>query len=174
MSSAKLAEEIVVKRSDETKKANMNFERELSSSETISSVSDTTITPSGELTAIPANSDTIVQYTLGSGLPEKSFVALASTDILTATAHGFSNGHPVHVFEDNAENLPGGLSEKIQYYVINKTTDTLQLALTVDGEAVSITSDGQGKIGVDYTVRSTIITSDSQTIVGEGICRLRD
>ena len=170
----KVAPETVVKKAGETKKVNMEFKKELASSETVSSVSDTTITPASELTAVPATSGTIVQYTIASGLDEKAFTASADTDTLTSASHGYSNNHPIHVMEDNAKNLPGGLSATKQYYVINTATDTLQLALTIGGSAVSITSDGQGTMGVDYTVTSTIATSESQTIIGEGVCQVRD
>jgi hypothetical protein len=169
----KQASETVVKRSDESKRVNKEFEQELTASETISSVQACTVSPAGELTVNQAISGTQVQILLASGLGENAFTASASTDTLTATAHGLTNGHPVHVIADGADNLPGGLDETTQYYVIAATADTLQLALTSGGSAIDITSDGQGTIGVDYTVTTRIATSTSQVVVGEGVCQVR-
>lgn len=68
----------------------------------------------------------------------KSVTGVASTDIFTSTAHGYSNGDVVLL-----SGLTGGLgliAGRI-YYVIGVTTNTFQLALTSGGSAVDFTTD---------------------------------
>lgn len=74
--------------------------------------------------------------------PSAAFTADAVTDFLTSVAHGRTNGERVKL--SSTGTLPGGLSSSIVYYVVNKTTDTFQLALTSGGAAVDITSAGSG------------------------------
>ena len=169
--SAHRAPEIVIKDPDETRKINMEFEQKLASSETISSVSDTTISPAGNLTAVPAASGTKVQYTIGAGKTQVTFTGAASTDTLTATSHGFTNGDTVRVYADGADDVPTGLTaETVIYYVVSADTNTLQLSLTSGGDAVSLTADGQGILVATYFVRCRAATSASQTIEGGGEC----
>lgn len=66
---------------------------------------------------------------------------LGSTDTLTSYAHGLVNDDRVCVRVIPGTALPGG-SETVLYYVVNKTTDTLQLSLTSGGAAVAF-SDGE-------------------------------
>ena len=172
--SIKLAGQTVAKTSAEIKKVNFEFASDIASGESISSVVSTAVSPTGELTAVAVEGTTTAQVTLGSGLAETAFTGASSTDTLTATGHSLSNNHPVHVLEDDAESLPGGLDTEEQYYVVNAAANTLQLALTPGGSAVSLRSDGQGTLGVDYTVTVTISTTGGQTIVGKGVCQLRD
>lgn len=69
----------------------------------------------------------------------KSATANDGTDTLTSVNHGFVNGDQVFV---TAETVPGGLTEGVAYYVVNKATDTLQLSETEGGSAIDITSTG--------------------------------
>ena len=80
----------------------------------------------------------------------------------------------MRLIADGANNLPGGFDDDTQYYIINTAADTFQLSLTSGGSAVSVTSDGQGSVGVDYLVSVTVTTSNSQILIGEGWCLLRD
>jgi len=70
------------------------------------------------------------------------FTANASTNILTSTAHGLSNGDRIWV--DSTDTLPAPLDWNLYYYVINKTTNTFQLSLTSGGSAIDITNTGSG------------------------------
>lgn len=63
---------------------------------------------------------------------------VAATDILTSTAHGFSNGNPV-IF--NTLTGGTGLTAGTTYYVISATTDTFQLSETLAGAAKNFTTD---------------------------------
>lgn len=66
----------------------------------------------------------------------------AGTDFLTAVAHGRSNGDVVLLSTDDT--LPAGLAAATAYYVVNKTTDTFQLALSSGGAAIDLTDAGTG------------------------------
>lgn len=63
------------------------------------------------------------------------------TDTITEVAHGLENGDTVYISSVSA---PGGLDAGRNYFVVNKTDDTFQLALTSGGSAVNITSGGSG------------------------------
>ena len=63
--------------------------------------------------------------------------AVAGTTI-DSTAHGFSDGDPVYIVSiDGGSGLYAGRL----YFVVNSTSDTLELSLTVGGAAVSFTTD---------------------------------
>lgn len=73
----------------------------------------------------------------------KSCTAVASTDVITSTAHGFANGQRVFFAR-----LTGGAGITPQsssslgtgYYVIERTTDTFKISTSVGGSAVDITT----------------------------------
>jgi len=82
-----------------------------------------------------------VNHTSGYLLPT---VADDTADTLTIPAHGLANGAIVRVYNtDNA--FPGGLAAATAYYVVNATTDALQLSATSGGSAIDITSAGTGQ-----------------------------
>lgn len=64
--------------------------------------------------------------------------AVASTDVFTATAHGFSNGDSV-IFDG----LTGGAPIDVgtAYYARDVTTNTFKIAATSGGAAINITTD---------------------------------
>jgi hypothetical protein len=68
---------------------------------------------------------------------------LASTDILTAYAHGFANSDRVAIETEVAGDLPTGLTAGTLYYVVGSTTDTFQLSATDGGAAVNFTTNGE-------------------------------
>jgi len=70
-------------------------------------------------------------------------ISNASPGVVTAVAHGLSNGDAVIPETDGA--LPTGLTaDTVVYYVINKATDTFQVSLTIGGTAVNTSSAGSG------------------------------
>lgn len=73
--------------------------------------------------------------------PAQAFTAAAS-DVITAVAHGLSNGLIVTVTSTGA--LPAGLTAATNYYVVQATTDTFKVSLTLGGAAVDITDAGTG------------------------------
>ena len=94
------------------------------------------------------------------GGTKQSLGADASTDVITANAHGFNDGDPV-VLEElrSGASLPTGLTEGVVYYVRDKTTNTFKLAATVGGSAIDITGAGSGGY-----VRSCIIIQNGNPV----------
>src|SRR3990167_110677 len=64
----------------------------------------------------------------------------AVTDIITATAHGLSDGDML--FFSTLGTLPAGLSLNTAYYVRDATTNTFKVSETAGGSAVDITDTG--------------------------------
>ena len=77
----------------------------------------------------------------------------ASTDTLTSTSHGLTNGQASRVRAVDGT-VPAGLSAGTQYFVVGATANTFQLSTTVGGAAVNITDAGSGTISVhkDYYI----------------------
>lgn len=75
-----------------------------------------------------------------------AFTAVANTDILTATGHGYANGDIVRVSNSGGSSaaLPTGLSANTDYYVVGVSGSTLQLSATSGGSAIDITGAGTG------------------------------
>lgn len=71
-----------------------------------------------------------------------NFTADSSTDVLTANAHGLTDGKRVVLSTTNT--LPAGLSIERVYFVRDATTNTFKLALTSGGSAIDITDNGTG------------------------------
>lgn len=72
------------------------------------------------------------------------FTVNSISDIFTLIGgyNPFQNGYPVRVRSDNT--LPGTLSASTTYYVINRTSTTLQLSTSSGGSAVNMTDVGVG------------------------------
>lgn len=77
------------------------------------------------------------------GIKTATFTA-ATTDIITATAHGLKNGDKVVLTTSGT--LPAGLALATVYFVVQKDTNTFKLSLTsgVEGAPVDITDTGSG------------------------------
>lgn len=71
-----------------------------------------------------------------------TFTTTHASEQINATAHGLVNGDTVILTTNNT--LPTGYSADTVYYVVNKATDTFQVATAGGGSAVSISSDGTG------------------------------
>ena len=78
----------------------------------------------------------------------------ASTDTVTRTAHGYTNGMIVRFYNIVTTT---GLSEGQQYYVINATANTFQVSLTEGGSAVALTNDGSATL-LPYKIAVVTIT----------------
>ncbi len=72
----------------------------------------------------------------------------ASPGVVTWTAHGLSNGDRVYL--TTAGTLPTNLAASTVYYVVNKATDTFQLALTSGGAAIITTGAIQSGVHTGY------------------------
>lgn len=64
-----------------------------------------------------------------------------SGDLVTASAHGLSNGFMLSFLTIVTTT---GISVSTRYYVVSATTNTFQVATTVGGSAVALTTDGSG------------------------------
>lgn len=64
-----------------------------------------------------------------------------SGDTVTKTAHGLYNNQEISF---TIINLTSGFSINTTYFVINKTADTFQIALTKGGNIILLTTDGTG------------------------------
>jgi hypothetical protein len=80
----------------------------------------------------------------GGGVTQGFVVPDATADVLECVAHGFVNGDNVVPWALPGDPLPTGLVEGTVYFVINATTDDLQLSATAGGASVSITAIGAG------------------------------
>jgi hypothetical protein len=77
-----------------------------------------------------------------SPIVDEEFTVNTSTNIITCTAHGLSDGHCITL--KTTDTLPAGLNTTDRYYVISSDTDTFALSMTQDGGAVNITDTGTG------------------------------
>lgn len=80
------------------------------------------------------------EYGLGAGT---SFTADDTTDTITSTAHGLSDGDILRLTNSGGA-LPGGLAADTDYYVIQATADTFKVSTAQGGAAIDITSTGTG------------------------------
>jgi hypothetical protein len=67
---------------------------------------------------------------------------LSNANQLASVGHGYSDDDIVQIA--STDTLPGGLMAKMYYYIINSTSDTLELATTSGGTPITLTSDGSG------------------------------
>lgn len=82
----------------------------------------------------------------GGGTPQAFVMDDSTADVLECVAHGFSNTNTVVLWAVPGDALPTGLAEGTIYYVINATTDDLQLSATSGGAAIALSSIGAGFI----------------------------
>lgn len=72
-----------------------------------------------------------------------AFTVDTGTDVITANNHGRSDGEIIRLWNSGGA-LPAGLSDVVNYFVINSTANTFEVSLTAGGAAVDITSAGTG------------------------------
>ena len=81
------------------------------------------------------------------GSPGTLSVALTPQLTFTWTSHPFSNGNIVGFYAQG--NFPTGMNTYQNYYVVNATANTFQVATTSGGTAISPASLGSGQMGVE-------------------------
>lgn len=86
-----------------------------------------------------------------------TFTANATTNELTAVAHGLEEGQRVYL--STSGTLPAPLVTTSAYYVIATTDDTFKLSLTLGGAEIDITSAGTGT----HKARSGFMVLDGLT-----------
>jgi surface protein len=109
-------------------------------------VSRTFTTTDGSTTITTADTSSLVagMQVTGTGSPLTSPVAVTfqdAGDTVTLLGHGLENGDEVS-FATVVSTT--GIALNTIYYIINKTTDTFQLATSVGGSAIPLTTDGSG------------------------------
>lgn len=97
------------------------------------------------------------------GATATAVTGAASTDLLTATAHGYVNGDVVRLVVSSGL---AGLTSGTKYFVVSATTNTFALSTTVGGSAVNITSDGSGTTTLSaYYPDNTHLTPPANSIL---------
>lgn len=71
----------------------------------------------------------------------------------TAAAHGFSNGDQCSIYAGTLLNgtaglIPTGINSALTFFIINKTTNTFQIAQTSGGTAITFSDNGSGPLYV--------------------------
>jgi len=74
---------------------------------------------------------------------EVAFTATHATNLFTCAAHGLQTDDLIHLTTSGAD-LPAGLAIATDYYIISRTVNTFQMALTPGGAAVAVSDDGTG------------------------------
>jgi hypothetical protein len=101
-----------------------------------------------------------------------------TTETITSTEHGFSNGD-VLLYYSNGGTALGGLTNNTTYFVVNSTINTFQLSLTSGGAAINLTGTGNSNqtfVKIDSTFyipnhgfvtgQEVIFTEDTGSITG--------
>lgn len=83
-----------------------------------------------------------------------------TTSTLTSTSHGYAAGTLVTI--NSTGSTPGGLVAGGRYFVVNPTTNALQLAAVLGGAPLSISSAGAGTIKLS-AVRVVTVVLNAQT-----------
>jgi hypothetical protein len=95
-----------------------------------------------------------------SGFSTPVVMTAATTDLLTATAHGLSEGDRVQFTTNNT--LPAGLSPLTDYYVKTvPSSSTFTVSATLDGATVDITDTGTGAHAVKKSTAAELIALQS-------------
>ncbi|HVY19926.1 MAG TPA: pilus assembly protein TadG-related protein [Bauldia sp.] len=86
----------------------------------------------------------VLQKTTSAGSGTHSYVVNGAASIFTSSNHGLSNGDAIAV--DSTGSLPSPLSGATVYYVVNKTTNTFNLATTSGGTGINVTGSSSGTL----------------------------
>ena len=131
--------------------------------------------PAGVLTVTGVVEGTLAKLTVSAGSAEELFVAASATDLLTITAHDFTDGDELYL---EGSDLPAPLGQGRTYYVRDKDTNDFKVTEIKDkdgdlGDPIDIIEDGKGLVGHDYVVQARVTTSEAQTLDGEVVVRVR-
>ena len=113
---------------------------------------------------------TLMAYMPMTDAPKRAFVSDASTDTITAKAHGFANGDAIRVMAYTGGSVPTGLTDDQICFVRDATTDTFKLAASAGGAAIDITSAEFFEVAFD---RSKDIQLDDRLTFNAGAIQLQ-
>ena len=136
--------------------------------------SDLAVTVGTALRQVPANTDkdgNVILVPYNGWTDGTAFAADAGSDTLTSAAHGLADGDRVRV-TTSAGDLPEPLAAGTTYFVIYKSTSTLQLATTKalaeSGTQIDITDAGTGT----HTLQTVAFDQGGMTTADEQITTL--
>lgn len=95
-------------------------------------------------------------------------MTIASPGVVSWTAHGHANGDPI-MFETTGA-LPTGVVAGTTYYVVNKATDTFQLAAATSGTAINTTGTQSGT----HTAYSQAVRASAILLQEGRLCKSGD
>lgn len=96
-----------------------------------------------------------------SGLYDATVTLTDATDTVTRNDHGYSNSDEIRFYR--IQNTTG-LTEGGLYYVINATQNTFQVAMSVGGAAVSLTTDGSASL-LPYKIATVTAEADAGSTI---------
>ena len=83
------------------------------------------------------NGATFVGSAPNGGAAPKNFMSVASTDVVYAAAHGYSDGQKIVLFNGTP---PTGISAGQVYFVRDATTDSFKVSASLGGAAVDLST----------------------------------
>lgn len=95
--------------------------------------------------------------------PAREFITDLATDTLRCNSHGYANGDQVVICGDTVQ---GGLTEGTVYFVVSAATDTFQLAATLGGAAIDLTSLAGAGAQVIKIIPETFGVQGTATVSG--------
>ena len=86
-----------------------------------------------------------------------------STETITATAHGFSDGDEVTYTVPTGQSAIGGLTSGTNYFVVSAATNNLKLAATSGGSAINLTAPLS--VSIDGSSGSVVVLANNKIVV---------
>ncbi len=86
-----------------------------------------------------------------------------STETITATAHGFSNGNEVTYTVPTGQSAIGGLTSGTNYFVVSAATNSLKLAATSGGTAINLTAPLS--VTIDGSSGSVVVLATNKIVI---------
>ena len=106
-----------------------------------------------DVDAVTVNTDLIAWVSRS----KQTVTADTSTDEkLDASTHGLENDDRV-IITSSSGDVPAGSSQDVVYFVVNKTTNDFEIALTSGGAAVNLTDNGSGTHSIHAVTQVTLV-----------------
>ena len=95
-----------------------------------------------------------------------------TTETITSSSHGFSNGDVVSYYSNGGSAI-GGLVNLTEYFVVGATTNTFQVSLTSGGSAINLTSTGNSAQAF-LKIDNTLYLPDHGFVTGQEVTYTED
>ena len=112
------------------------------------------------------NGAAFVGYAANGGATPKNFVAVASTDLISSPAHGWSDTQKIVFVYGTA---PTGLTTGTTYYVRDAAPDSFKVAATAGGAAIDITGGASVGCFVVAITENVYASQDTHTLSSTSI-----